>query len=116
MKQESSRRNTEGESWRREHGGVILEEETFSKPGGGNMEEEKPGAARSSQEQLGAARSSQEQPGAARSSQEDLRVSKRAGCEPQPIRRKKVAVARELAHKTSRAAEPEAPDAHMLAG
>ena len=69
MKQESSRRNTEGESWRRKHGGVILEEETFSKPGGGNMEEEKPGAARSSQEQLGAARSSQEQPGAAKSSQ-----------------------------------------------
>ena len=33
MKQESSRRNTEGESWRRKHGGVILEEETFSKPG-----------------------------------------------------------------------------------
>ena len=46
MKEESSRRNTEGESWRRKHGGVILEEETFRKPGGGNMEEKEPGAAR----------------------------------------------------------------------
>ena len=35
-----SRSNMEEESWRRKHGGVIMEEKTFRKPGGGNMEEE----------------------------------------------------------------------------
>ena len=43
VKEESSRKNMEGESWRRnrrrKHGGVIMEEETFRRHGGGNMEE-----------------------------------------------------------------------------
>ena len=40
MKEESSMRNMEEESWRRKHGGVIMEEETFRKHGGVIMEEE----------------------------------------------------------------------------
>ena len=62
MEQESCGRNHEGGIIKEEHGGGIMEVETFRKPGGGNMEEEEPGG----QEQPGAARSSQDQPGTAR--------------------------------------------------
>ena len=81
MEQESCSRNHEGGIIKEEHGGGIMEEETWRRNhGGGIMQEkscrgaarssqEQPGTARSRQEQTGAARSSQEQPGAARSSQ-----------------------------------------------
>ena len=62
IKEESSRRNMEGESWRRKHG-------SHEQPRAARSNQEQPGAARSSQEQPGAARSSQEQPGPARAAQ-----------------------------------------------
>ena len=91
MEQESCGRNHEGGVIKEEHGGGIMERETWrSNHGEGNIQEtwrrkhgagaarssqeqpeaaEQPGAARRSQEQP-AARGSQEQPGPARSSQE----------------------------------------------